>query len=36
MDGWELFGGALILAAALLEALRDLKSPPYEIEAGAA
>ncbi|MCW8919407.1 MAG: DMT family transporter [Gammaproteobacteria bacterium] len=36
MDGWELFGGALILAAALLEALRDLKSPPYEIGAGAA
>lgn len=36
MDGWEIVGGGLILSAALLEALRDMKSPPYKIDAGAA
>jgi drug/metabolite transporter (DMT)-like permease len=28
MSGWEMVGGALILSAALIEALRDLKAPP--------
>lgn len=34
MSGWEMVGGALILSAALLEALRDLKAPPMSNDQG--
>jgi drug/metabolite transporter (DMT)-like permease len=35
MSAIEMLGGSLILAAALLEALRDLKSPPQPMGQGA-